>query len=293
MIFMVRKPIVAGMFYKDNFEELDEQITYCFEEDKFGPGGLPISRREKEIIGVIVPHAGFAYSGGGQAWCYKEIGESKVADIYVIIGTNHTSMKTCTIKEDFETPFGVVRVDIEFVNTLMKHSKIIENKEAHDHEHSVEVQLPFLQFVNRDYLKNIKIVPILVSSDLKYEDVARAIVETASELDKKICVICSSDFTHYGINYGYIPFHDNISEEMKKLDGGAIDFIKEFDTWGFVNYVEETKATICGYSAIAVLIEVAKLMKGKEAEVLHYYTSGDVTKDYSSAVGYASIVFRR
>ena len=289
---MTRKPIVAGMFYKDNFEELDEQINYCFKEDKFGPGDVPISTRDKEIIGVIAPHAGYAYSGGGQAWCYKEIRESKVADVYVVIGTNHTSLKTCLTIEDFETPFGVVRIDNEFIETLMNHSKIIENKETHNHEHSIEVQLPFLQFVNRDYLKNMKIVPILVSSDIKYEDLARAIVETATELDKKICVICSSDFTHYGINYSYMPFHDNVQEEMRKLDGGAIGFIKEFDSFGFVNYVEETGATICGYSSIAVLIEIAKLMKSSKVEVMQYYTSGDVTKDYSSAVGYGSVVVR-
>jgi len=289
---MVRKPIVAGMFYKDNFEELDEQINYCFKEDKFGPGDVPVSTRDKEIVGVIVPHAGYAYSGGGQAWCYKEIGESKIADVYVIIGTNHTSLKTCVTKEDFETPFGVVKVDVEFIETLMKHVNIKDDKEVHNHEHSIEVQLPFLQFVNRDYLQNMKIVPIAVSSDVRSDDLARAIVETATELNKKICVICSSDFTHYGINYGYMPFHDNIDEEMKKLDNGAIEYIKEFDTFGFTNYIEETGATICGYSSIAVLIEIAKLMRGSKVEVLHYYTSGDVTKDYSSAVGYGSIVVR-
>jgi hypothetical protein len=289
---MIRKPIVAGMFYKEHFEELDKEINYAFKEDKFGPGDLPVKKRDKEIIGIIAPHAGYVYSGAGQAWCYKEIGESKLADVYVIIGTNHSSIRTCVTKEDFETPFGIVRVNGEFAETLMKHINIKEDNRVHNNEHSIEVQLPFLQFVNRDYLKQIRIVPIAVSSDIRYEDLARAIVETASELDKKICVICSSDFTHYGINYGYMPFHDKIKENLENLDMGAIKYIKDLDSFGFVNYVEETGATICGYSAIAVFIEIAKLMKAS-MEVLHYYTSGDVIKDYSSAVGYGSIVARK
>lgn len=287
----MRKPVAAGMFYSDDFGELDKQIHKCFTNNKFGPGDLPVSDRNKNIIGVIAPHAGYQFSGAGQAWCYKEIGESEMADVYVIMGTSHTDFPNAAVLiDDFETPLGVVKVDEKFTKSLIDKGAAVEDKEAHQKEHSIEVQLPFLQFVNKERLNEIKIVPIVVGRKTDYKKLGEAIARTAEQMEKKVILICSSDFTHHGIHYGYVPFKENVQEKLKEFDMGFIKWIKSLDTWSFLNNVEETKATICGAFAIAAFIEACKAMGGTKVRLEQYYTSGDVTGDWSNAVGYASIV---
>jgi AmmeMemoRadiSam system protein B len=287
---MVRSPIVAGMFYEDYEESLKKEIEECFLNNKFGPGSLPSEGRNKKIIGIIAPHAGYKFSGMGQAWCYKEIAESELADTYIILGTNHTGIGTSsTLLDDFETPLGIVKTDIEFAQKLIDSGFIIQNKEVHDKEHSIEVQLPFLQFINKD--QDFKVVPIAVSSNSNYELFGKKIIEIAKELGRKICLICSSDFTHFGINYAYMPFRENVKENLEKLDKGAIKFIEKLDAWSFINYIDETSATICGRDAIATMISACNTIGGvRKVRLLRYYTSGDVVGDYANAVGYASIV---
>jgi len=283
---MPRKPIVAGTFYSSDFDELSNQINDAF-HSKLGPGSLPIKKRTKEILGIIAPHAGYQFSGPGAAWAYKEIAESKPADVYIILGLSHSGHQSCISLEDWETPFDIVKVDQEFQKVLMANSGLKQNEEAHAQEHSIEVQLPFLQFANQDYLKQLKIAPIIVSEN--YEDIAKAIVKTIEQTRKKAIIMASSDFTHYGVNYGFFPFSSNIKENMHKLDKGAIEEIKKLDAKGFLEYVGNTGATICGKIPIATIIATCKLLGAKKAELLHYYTSGDITKDYSSAVGYGAI----
>jgi len=287
---MVRSPIVAGMFYEDDPEKLKKQIERCFFNNKFGPGSLPLKERNKKIIGIIAPHAGYQFSGMGQAWGYKELAESELADTYIVLGTNHTGIgRSCTLLDDFDTPLGIVRTDTEFAQKLIDSGFIIQNKEVHNKEHSIEVQLPFLQFVNEG--KEFKILPIAVSHNTNYELFGKKIIETAKELNRKICLICSSDFTHFGVNYAYMPFSENIKDNLEKLDKGAIEFIQKLDAWLFLNYVDETGATICGRDAIATMISACNAIGGKrKVKLLKYYTSGDVVNDYGNAVGYASIV---
>jgi len=286
---MSRKPIVAGMFYPGDFDGLSNQINDSF-HSKFGPGALPIKKRTKEIFGIIAPHAGYQFSGPGAAWAYKEIAESKLADVYIMLGLSHSGFPSCVSLEDWETPLGVVKVDEDFQRVLMANSALKQNENAHSQEHSIEVQLPFLQFVNRDYLKQLKIAPIIVSEDRNYEEIAQAIIKTVEQTRKKVIIIASSDFTHYGINYGFFPFPDNIKENMYKLDKGAIDEIEKLDSAGFLDYINNTGATICGRTPISVAIATCKLLGAKKAKLLHYYTSGDIIKDYSSAVGYGAIL---
>ncbi len=286
---MPRKPIVAGMFYESGFDELDKQINGCF-ESKFGPGALPVKKREKSIFGIIAPHAGYQFSGPGAAWAYKEIAESKFADVYVILGLSHSGYRSCVSLEDWETPFGMVTVDKEFNRVLMANSGLKQNESANSQEHSIEVQLPFLQFANRDNLNRLKIAPVIVSGDVDYAEIAKAIAKTIEQTRSKAIIIASSDFTHFGLNYGYFPFSDNIKEGMYALDKKAIDCIKKLDSKKFLYYIEKTGATICGKIPIATLIETTKLLGAKSASLLHYYTSGDVINDYNSAVGYAAIV---
>ena len=286
---MIRKPIVSGSFYADNFNELSEQINDSF-NSKFGPGSLPLSKRTKEIIGIIAPHAGYPYSGPGAAWAYKEIAESKFPDTYIMLGLSHSGYPSCVSLEDWETPFGPIRTDTEFNKALMANSGLKQNEKAHAQEHSIEVQLPFLQFASKDHLNELKIAPIIVSEDQPYEDIAKAIVKTIKQTKSKVILIISSDFTHYGMNYGFFPFPaEDAKEKMYELDKGAIDEIRKLDANQFLSYIEKTGATICGRTPIAVGIAVCKLLGAKKAELLNYYTSGDITEDYSSAVGYGTL----
>jgi len=285
---MSRKPIVAYQFYEGSFQELDKQINECF-KSKFGPGDLPIKKREKNILAIVAPHAGYQFSGPCAAWAYKEIGESKLPDLFIMLGLSHSGYGSSISLKDWETPFGIVKFDKEFGNSLIKNSKLKHDEEAHSQEHSIEVQLPFLQFVNRDYLKKLRILPIIVSPDLGYEEIAKSIAKTIKETNKKASIIASSDFTHYGFNYGYFPFSKNIKENMYKLDKGAIEHILKLDAYRFLDYTDKTGATICGKTPIAVAIETCKLLDAKKAKLLHYYTSGDIINDYGSAVGYGAI----
>ena len=281
----MRRAIVAGQFYAAGFQQLEEQIKNSF-TDKLGPGALPIKKREKEIKGIIAPHAGYMFSGPCAAWAYKEITESKFPDLFILLGLDHGGFGlTCVTAQDFETPLGVVKTDKDFCKKLID-AGFDENDEAHAREHSIEVQIPFLQFASKGYLDKLRIVPIIIA-DSSYEKWARMIKDVLEKTKKQAIVIASSDFTHFGINYGYFPFKENIKENLYKLDKGAIEHIKNCDAYRFLDYCNETGATICGKFPIAVLLEIFKKQK---ADLLRYYTSGDVVDDYSGAVGYAAIV---
>ncbi len=287
----IRKPIVAGQFYESDFNSLNKQIIECFESEK-GPGALPINKRNGFVLGAVVPHAGYFFSGPCAAWSYKEIAESEFPDLFVVIGPNHSGLgRTSIILDDWETPFGIIKTDNEFGKKLISNSCIVEDAKAHLHEHSVEVQLPFLQFVSKDHLKDLRFVPITVGFSSNVSEIASGIKKTIQESGKKACIIASSDFTHYGFSYGYVPFSADVKENMKKLDNGAIGFIKSLDSRGFLEYVNQKKATICGAVPIAVLIELMK-GKAKKVNLMQYYTSADIVGDYNNAVGYASIIFK-
>lgn len=284
---MTRKPIVAGMFYEAEKESLKEQIKECFLSE-FGPGKLPEGKKEKTVLGVIAPHAGYVYSGACAAYSYKEIAESKLPEIFIILGLSHSGYGSCISLEDWETPLGIVKNDKEFGKALMKNTGLKQDEAAHNQEHSIEVQLPFLQFINEG--SEIMITPIIASPDMPYDELAKNIIKTIKEENKKACLIASSDFTHYGVNYGYFPFQDKVKDNLYALDDKAIKHIKNLDAYRFLEHTEQTGATICGKFPVAVMVDVCKLLGGKNAKLLKYYTSGDVIKDYSSAVGYASIV---
>ncbi|RMF05340.1 AmmeMemoRadiSam system protein B, partial [Candidatus Woesearchaeota archaeon] len=278
-----REPIVAGQFYPASFGELDRQIKECFEEHPLGPGAEPGKRKDR-VKGVIAPHAGYAFSGPCAAWSYKAIAESEFPDAYLIIGLNHNGLESGFSSQDWATPFGIVKNHKPLTEALSEATGIGINNRIHAIEHSIEVQLPFLQYASRDNLAALRIVPLMIGSRIDFAETARRINETAERLKKRIVVIASSDFTHYGPAYGYVPFVTDIKHNMEKLDKGAVKFIADLDSRGFLEYIDQTGATICGRHPIALLIE---LLKEKTDKVLFemYYTSGDVMGDYSNAVG--------
>ena len=283
---MTRKPIVAGMFYEGNKGALKEQIKECFLSE-FGPGKLPEGKKEKDILGIVAPHAGYAFSGPCAAYAYKEIAESRWPEVFILLGLSHSGYGSCISLEDWETPLGIVENDNDFSRALMENAGLKQDETAHSQEHSIEVQVPFLQFINKD---DFKIVPIIASPDFSYGELGKNIAKTIKESGKKACIIASSDFTHYGINYGYFPFKDNVKENLYELDNGALKHIKNLDAQRFLSYTEETGATICGKFPVAVMMEACKALGGKHAKLLKYYTSGEITGDYNSVVGYGSII---
>ncbi len=281
----MRKPIVAGQFYEADPEELVEQIRSCFMA-KLGPG-MPEGQKSGQPRGFIVPHAGYFYSGPCAAYAYKEIAENTWPDVFVLLGLSHNGLKSCLSMQDWETPLGIVKVDKEFAQILQKHTELKVDEKAHQYEHSIEVQLPFLQFIAEE--KELKIVPIIASHDKNPKEIGQAIKKAIKEYGKSVCIMASSDFTHYGINYGYTPLKDNTKENLKKLDMDAIEFIGKMDPEGFLGYVNKTRATICGAMPIAVLLNSVEGIKN--IKLLKYYTSSEIMKSNSS-VSYASIEFR-
>ncbi|MFH1711145.1 MAG: AmmeMemoRadiSam system protein B [Nanoarchaeota archaeon] len=285
----MRKAVVAGQFYPENVEELKSMIDGFFSD-------LQVSSiSDKPIRAGIAPHAGYVFSGKCAAFLYKLL-KNQNFDTFIILGTNHSGMgeNICFSISDFETPLGIVENDMNLTEDLLIQIKKLNVKsgvseEAHKYEHSIEVQLPFLQQTS----KNFKIVPILFK-DLSIKDIESlgkifsSIIKQEEKKGKKVFVLASSDFTHYGKNFKFVPFTDNIKENLYKLDNEAIDSILALDVEAF--YGKSRITTICGGNSVSLCVQIAKNL-GLTAEKLCYYTSGDVLGKWDSAVGYASIGF--
>ncbi|MCX8194196.1 MAG: AmmeMemoRadiSam system protein B [Candidatus Pacearchaeota archaeon] len=297
----MRKAIVSGEFYLSDKSGLNKQIESCF-FNKFGPGSLPraFNLKQKKIA-LISPHAGYQYSGPCAAHGYKafmEVSKKDLAEIFIIIGPNHSGYGKVPFAlsfENFETPLGLVKNDTELGEKFIEEASsfgVQKDELAHKFEHSIEVQLPFLQFCYGLIKKDFKIVPLVIATG-DYEKcikVSRAIANALQEMEKekKVCVIASSDFTHYGYGYGFVPFIENIKQNLYEWDKKSINYILKLDSKGF--YQEAIKTTICGTAPIIITIEIAKALGAKKASLLKYYTSGDLLNNYKNAVSYASIV---
>lgn len=286
----MRKAAYAGFFYPKTTDALNKTLEECF-TGKLGPGALPSKPKldSKLVKAIISPHAGYAYSGMAAAWGYMAIAEAPLPDLFILLGASHRLGESGISLESFETPLGLIRVDQEFAKALIKKGNIKLNEEVHVKEHSLEVQLPFLQFSLGNRAEKIKILPLLVSDDMDLEKAASDLKETIAELKRTVTFIVSSDFTHYGPDYGYVPFTTDIKERLSKLDGEAINFIKKGDAPGFANYVYKAGATICGQYAITLLL---KTISFKQALLEQYYTSGDIAGNHKNSVSYVSIIFK-
>ncbi len=287
----IRQPAYAGKFYSADAEELQEQIKASFLSD-LGPGNLDFKAQDRSYAGFIVPHAGLVYSGPCAAHAYRLIAGSTGIDTFMILGPNHTGMgagKTALSKQDWKTPFGLVKNNTALADKILKETDIVESGLNHSHEHSIEVQLPFLQFIND---KHFQFIPISVSPSVDFIKLGNQLKKLLSSHKKRVCIIASSDFTHYGHSFGYIPFQDDIPANLKKLDMGAIGLIQKKDTDALSDYIDKTGATICGIHPILLLLKIIGPGSGTP-KLLRYYTSGEITGDYSTSVSYASISFER
>jgi AmmeMemoRadiSam system protein B len=274
-----RKPAVSGMFYAGTARELKEQIEWCYKHE-LGPGAVPRvnSRGLREIVAIVVPHAGYYYSGPVAAHAYNELADDGVPDTAVILGPNHTGYGhpvSVWVGAVWNTPFGEVEINEALARRLL--GGVIEADEtAHMHEHSIEVQLPWLQHL----YESVRIVPIaMLAQDI---ETARAVGKAISRSDDNLIIVASSDFTHYEPH--------NIAMER---DGSVIEAIVNLDEEELYERCQRLNCTMCGYGPVASVIVAAKEMGAKRASLLKYATSGDTSGDFSQVVGYGSIVIRR
>jgi AmmeMemoRadiSam system protein B len=280
----VRRPTQAGAFYEGTPDALRRQIEKCF-TDKLGPGKLPrISKTYSgNVIGLICPHAGYMYSGPVAAHAYYELAADGKPDVVVLLGPNHTGVGSglAVMNEGvWRTPFGDVEVDRETANEIVRQSHIVDiDDSAHKDEHSIEVQLPFLQYL---YGSTFKIVPIcFLMQDLSSaREVGQAVAKAL--VNKKGVIIASSDMTHY-----------EPQESAERKDKKALEAIEAMDEVRFQSAIETYNITACGHGPIAALITAAKALGATEARLLCYKTSGDVIGDRSSVVGYAAVCFTK
>lgn len=273
-----RKPVVSGTFYGGTARELAEQIEWCYNHE-LGPGALPEvnDKGPREIIALVVPHAGYYYSGPVAAHAYKELASDGIFDTAVIIGPNHTgygSPLSVWTEDSWRTPLGEVKINKEVAHNLL--GGIIEADVAgHIYEHSIEVQLPWLQYLYRE----IRIVPItMLAQDI---ETSRVLGKAIAQAGNNIVIIASSDFTHY----------EPQSTAIEK-DTSMIDAITNLDEEELYKRRALLNSTMCGFGPVASAIVAAKEMGAKTASLLKYATSGDSTGDFSRVVGYGSIVIR-
>ncbi len=277
----LRKPAVAGMFYAGSPRELREQIEWCCKSE-LGPGAMPQvnSQGSREIVAVVVPHAGYYYSGPVAAHAYKELAKDGIFDAAIILGPNHTgygSLVSLWPSGAWETPLGRVEIDEGLTSRLLKEGAgtIEADERAHMHEHSIEVQLPWLQHIYGE----LKIVPIaMLAQDI---ETAKAIGGAISKIGGNIVIIASSDFSHY-----------EPGPVAVDKDTSVIEAIINLDEEELYRRRESLDSTMCGFGPIASAIVAAKEMKAKGATLLKYATSGDTTGDFSRVVGYGSIVMK-
>lgn len=280
---MIREPAVAGLFYPESPEDLKHELKRYVDQ-------VP-KKKYGKILGIISPHAGYEYSGKAAAYAHKALADSGYPETLILLGPSHTAgINSVWLGSDWATPIGKIEVDRDLGREISKNKIFDIDPDPHFQEHSLEVQLPFIQYLSKG--KPPKIVPILFSSQLDAElaeKFADAILSKTK--GKNVKFVVSSDFTHYGMNYGYIPFIGDAKNKIYELDRRATEKIEKLDLRGFVEYVNETGATICGAFPIAVAIEIAKKSGLKNAKLLDYYTSGDLTHSYSNSVSYASLYF--
>ncbi len=270
----IKKSVIAGSWYPGNPLVLRRDIENFF-------NSVPELKLEGEIVGLISPHAGYVYSGQVAAHAYKLIRGNKY-DAVIVVGPSHrVAFHGVSVfsRGGYETPLGIVPVDEDLADKIKKSSSIIADiPQTHLQEHSLEIQMPFLQIALNDF----SFLPLMMGDQdaNTCQELARAIYESAQ--DKKILIVGSSDLSHF---YSY--------NKAKKMDSIALEYLKKYDTEGLLRCLENGEIEACGGGPMAVVMLVARLMKADKAHFLKYANSGDITGDKNSVVGYATAVFCR
>jgi len=267
---MRRMPAVAGQFYYDSPWMLTAQVEGYVEK------GL----KKERVIGILSPHAGLMYSGAVAGAVYSRI---EFPHTFIIIGPNHTGLGrpiSIMTSGEWEMPNGVVQIDSPLAEKILKaYNGIEDDLYAHLREHSLEVQIPFMQFFSREF----KIVPIvMMTSDLgDCLRTAQAIADVIKETTYPVIIVASSDMTHY-----------EPDDEARKKDGKALDRIIALDPEGLHRTITRERISMCGYAPAVTMLKASIILGAKSATLVKYMTSGDVSGDYLHVVGYAGVLVK-
>ncbi len=283
---MYRPPYVAGSFYPRDKSSLQKIIENYIEEAKKDIELID----EGKNVGVLCPHAGYVYSGKTQAHSYYYLSNSQ-AETFVILGPNHTGLGLPVAlmdKGSWETPFGEIKINEEVASKIVENSGFVGiDSSAHKYEHSIEVQLPFLQYMKND----ATFVPICMGIQDKETavEIGKAIAKSSKD---PIGVIASSDLVHYGSRFGYNPVKGNKEEILswiKKNDMEILKMAENMDVEGLYRFIDSKDYTTCGYGPLSVMLTCMKELGGKKARILDYSNSFETSGDYSAVVGYGSV----
>ncbi|MBU2102480.1 MAG: AmmeMemoRadiSam system protein B [Candidatus Omnitrophota bacterium] len=265
---MLRKPVVSGQFYPSDPGELAGLIN------ELAPGGFP----KRVARAIVLPHAGYRYSARvALATLARVLPKKRI----IIVGPKHTDLGCdfSLVKEGaWEIPFGQIPIDEELAASIMTNATLIrEDTRAHEREHSIEVQLPLIHHC----FGSFTFVPIACqrASIKTYQAVAAEIYEGIKTLPDEVLLVASSDMTHY-----------EPEARARAQDRLALEYIVKLDAEGLVGCVRRENISMCGVAPVAIVIECAKRIGARKANIALYQTSGDSSGDYNSVVGYAGIV---
>jgi len=271
-----REPAVSGMFYPDNPTKLQNDIESYLRN-------TIVPDLEEDVVGMISPHAGYMYSGQVAAYGYRTI-EKKQYDTVILIGPSHRAYFNGVALWDrgtFETPLGAVNIDEEIAREIIDINGIVKpNTDTHRGEHSLEVQLPFLQSV----LDGFKIIPLImgIQTSSACQELVQSISHVFQASKKKFLIVGSTDLSHY---YHYV--------DAKKLDGVIVGHLGAFNITGIIEDIETGKTEACGAGPVIATMMLSEKLGADHCRVLKYVNSGDVSGDKSGVVGYVSAVFYR
>jgi len=265
---MVRRPAVAGYFYPQKAEELRAMLKGMVD---------PKAKKEKALA-VVSPHAGLVYSGPVAGAVFSSV---EIPGCVMILGPSHRGIRAVfgiMSEGTWQTPLGEVPVDAELARAIRERSPLVqEDAGGHASEHSLEVQLPFLQYLKKDFY----IVPVCISPAADYadlENLADALADSIRQSGQEVLLVSSTDMSHY------------VSQETaRKFDFMAIEKILALDARGLYDVVRDEDISMCGFQPTTAVILAAKKLGARKAELVRYQTSGDASGDYDRVVGYAGL----
>ncbi len=290
-----RLPKFAGTWYDADADGLSKQLNSYFSLAKAQMQVHPVDASfpavppaSDNILAMIVPHAGYAFSGETAAFAYEKIANKHYDRVFLLGPSHHVAFKGGALPKEsvFATPVGDLSVDRDQIQDLKHFSCFREMPEVHEREHSLEMQLPFI----RKALGPIKIVPIAIGTLSTEEDIHIIGSILQRYIGKGDLVIISSDFTHYGPRFDYQPFNENIENNIRQLDEEAFHCLEKPDLKAFLKFHDRTHDTICGFYPCALLLSI--LPENVHGTLLRYRTSQDIIYDPDhNSVSYMAIVF--
>jgi len=273
---------VAGSWYPDDMDALARQVD--------GFLGAADDSPPPDVAAIVVPHAGFVYSGQVAAHGFAGVRGAHF-DRVLLLGPSHYSaysgaaVPAATV---YRTPLGEVAIDRHAADAVADRPSVTLDDAPFRREHSLEAEIPFLQ---RCLEPGWSLLPVLIGAGPQDGHTGNVAAALRPLLDQATLVVVSSDFTHFGRRFNFVPFRDDVPRRIEALDRGAIDRILAWDATGFSDYIARTAATICGRNAIDVMLRLGDAPGA--ADLAAYDTSGRITGDWQHSVSYASLVFRR